>query len=156
MVRSIARIEYLEIMGRVLELRSEWEQDCLIGLELSVANLSATGSNNAFATALRGLLTGEGAKLSFACSAGGSRFQKKVWEVAARIGAGETRTYGEVASEIGCRSPRAVGQALKVNPLPIIIPCHRVVGRYGRLTGFSCGLEIKRLLLEFEGTYRTS
>lgn len=59
-------------------------------------------------------------------------------------------SYSEMAYEVGCGSPRAVGQALKSNPLPIIIPCHRVVGKGGNLIGFSCGLEIKALLLRFE------
>lgn len=65
---------------------------------------------------------------------------------------GETRTYGDLASEMGLKSAsRAVGQSLKINPLPIVIPCHRVIKRNGELGGFSQGLRIKRKLLELEG-----
>ena len=80
----------------------------------------------------------------------GTAFQKRVWDATCRIPFGRLKSYSEITSEVGCRSPRAVGQALKSNPLPIIIPCHRVVGKRGGLVGFSCGLEIKAFLLQFE------
>lgn len=65
---------------------------------------------------------------------------------------GETRTYGDLASELGFKSAcRAIGQSLKINPLPIVIPCHRVIKKNGELGGFSQGLRIKRKLLELEG-----
>ena len=82
--------------------------------------------------------------------ADGTEFQKKVWEAAGRVPYGFTATYGDIARTIGCGSPRAAGQALKANPIPILIPCHRIVGAGGRLTGFSSGIEIKRLLLRHE------
>ena len=79
-------------------------------------------------------------------------FQRDVWKATSRIPYGETRTYGEIAVEIGRpRSARAVGNALGKNPLPIIVPCHRVVSSSG-LGGFSGGgTEIKRFLLGVEG-----
>ena len=80
----------------------------------------------------------------------GTPFQKRVWEEVKKIPPGETRTYGHIAKNIGISSPRAIGQALKHNPLPIIIPCHRVIGKDGSLTGFSAGINIKRMLLNFE------
>jgi methylated-DNA-[protein]-cysteine S-methyltransferase len=82
---------------------------------------------------------------------GGTGFQRAVWQATARIPYGATATYGQIAALINRdRSARAVGQALGQNPLPIIIPCHRVVGSAGRLGGFGGGIEMKRLLLRLE------
>lgn len=77
-------------------------------------------------------------------------FQLRVWEETLRIPYGTTVTYKELATRLGIPSgARAVGQALKKNPVPIIIPCHRVVGKKG-LTGFAGGLEWKRRLINLE------
>jgi methylated-DNA-[protein]-cysteine S-methyltransferase len=81
----------------------------------------------------------------------GTPFQRQVWEALAAIPYGETRTYGEVARSLGRPdASRAVGAANGANPLPIVIPCHRVVGSDGSLTGFGGGLETKSALLELE------
>lgn len=81
----------------------------------------------------------------------GTDFQQSVWEALRAIPYGETRTYGEIAAAAGRpRAARAVGMANHDNPLLIFIPCHRVVGKNGALTGFACGLEVKRRLLELE------
>jgi len=78
-------------------------------------------------------------------------FQRKVWEITKLIPYGETRSYTWVAEQIGKPGAvRAVGQALARNPLPIIIPCHRVVASDGKLGGYSGGLEMKRRLLYLE------
>lgn len=80
-------------------------------------------------------------------------FQKRVWEITRAIPRGQTRTYGEIASQAGSpRAARAVGQAMANNPWLVIVPCHRVLGSDGRLTGFGGGLEMKRRMLEMEGT----
>lgn len=80
-----------------------------------------------------------------------TQFQKAVWRAAAGIPYGETRSYAWVAKKIGNpRAVRAVGQALGANPVPIIIPCHRVIGSSGKLCGFAGGLTMKRKLLELE------
>jgi len=80
-----------------------------------------------------------------------SLFQRSVWKVDQSIPYGETRTYGWVAGKLGMpKAARAVGQALARNPLPIIIPCHRVIRSDGSLGGFSGGQDVKRLLLEIE------
>lgn len=82
----------------------------------------------------------------------GTRFQLAVWEALRAIPYGETRTYGEIAGAVGRpKAARAVGMANHDNPLLIFTPCHRVVGKNGALTGFACGLEVKRRLLELEG-----
>ncbi len=82
----------------------------------------------------------------------GSLFQKKVWASLQRIPYGQVRRYGELATELES-APRAVGGACARNPLPIIVPCHRVVGSGGSLGGYSGleGLDTKRFLLSLEG-----
>ncbi|MBM3182770.1 MAG: methylated-DNA--[protein]-cysteine S-methyltransferase [Chloroflexi bacterium] len=83
-----------------------------------------------------------------------TRFQQDVWAVTKNIPYGQTRSYGWVAVQLGKpKAMRAVGQALGRNPLPIIIPCHRVVRSDGGLGGFSGGLDMKKLLLRLEKSY---
>jgi len=78
-------------------------------------------------------------------------FQRIVWQAARQIAYGETRSYGWLAEKISKPgAARAIGQALSRNPLPIIVPCHRVIGSDGSLGGFSDGLEMKRRLLRLE------
>ena len=82
---------------------------------------------------------------------GATPFQREVWEAARQIRGGETRSYGWLAEKLGRRGgARAVGQALGKNPLPIIVPCHRVIGSRGDLCGFSAGLGWKEELLRLE------
>ena len=82
----------------------------------------------------------------------GTSFQKLVWDALTEIPLGTTVTYADVAKMIGRpKAVRAVGGAIGANPMLIIIPCHRVIGSSGKLTGFSSGLENKVLLLEHEG-----
>lgn len=81
----------------------------------------------------------------------GTDFQKKVWNALTQIPYGETRSYKEVAEMIGnSKASRAVGMANNRNPLMMIIPCHRVIGADGSLTGYAGGLEMKHYLLELE------
>jgi methylated-DNA-[protein]-cysteine S-methyltransferase len=85
----------------------------------------------------------------------GTEFQKKVWKALLTIPFGKTKTYGEVAAAIGNPDAvRAVGGAANKNPVPVIIPCHRVIGADGKLVGFGGGLERKEYLLEIEGKKR--
>lgn len=81
----------------------------------------------------------------------GTVFQQQVWQALQRIPFGQTRSYSEIAQEIGAPTAvRAVGAANGRNPLSIVVPCHRVIGRQGHLTGFAGGLDAKRYLLELE------
>ena len=81
----------------------------------------------------------------------GTPFQKSVWEALMKIPYGNTVTYSDIAEEIGCVSAvRAVAGAIGANPISIIVPCHRVIGRNGTLTGYAGGLYAKRLLLHLE------
>ncbi len=82
----------------------------------------------------------------------GSPFQQQAWRALQQIPYGETVSYGEQARRIGpTADPRAVGQANGRNPVAVIVPCHRVIGADGSLTGYGGGVERKRLLLELEG-----
>ncbi len=82
----------------------------------------------------------------------GTPFRRRVWAALCAIPYGETITYGELARRVGNpKAVRAVGQANHHNPLAILIPCHRVVGAGGSLTGYGGGLPLKRYLLELEG-----
>ncbi|CAB4724938.1 MAG: methylated-DNA--[protein]-cysteine S-methyltransferase [Actinobacteria bacterium] len=82
----------------------------------------------------------------------GSDFQRRVWDQLQLIGFGETASYGQIAQRLGMTNAasRAVGVANGRNPIPIVIPCHRVIGADGTLTGYAGGLERKQLLLELE------
>jgi len=81
----------------------------------------------------------------------GTVFQQAVWSVMREIPFGETKSYSEIATALGnVNKARAVGGAANKNPLPLVIPCHRVIGSSGRLTGFSGGLNLKQLLLDLE------
>ncbi|GGG95334.1 methylated-DNA--[protein]-cysteine S-methyltransferase [Silvibacterium dinghuense] len=81
----------------------------------------------------------------------GTSFQRQVWEALLGIPFGETRTYGQLARTLGNpKASRAVGSANRCNPVSIIVPCHRVIGTSGKLTGFAGGLEAKAYLLDFE------
>jgi len=81
----------------------------------------------------------------------GTAFQKNVWEALLGIPLGETRSYGQLAKQLGKpRATRAVGAANGRNPISIIVPCHRVIGSNGKLTGFAGGLGIKEHLLRLE------
>ncbi len=79
----------------------------------------------------------------------GTEFQKRVWKELLDIRYGETLSYGEIGDRIGTKAYRAIGNACGKNPIPILIPCHRVVGK-DNIGGFSLGLDLKRKLLDIE------
>jgi O-6-methylguanine DNA methyltransferase len=84
----------------------------------------------------------------------GTKFQQKVWHILTKIPRGETRSYGWVAQRIGKpRASRAVGAACGANPIPVIVPCHRVIAGDGSLGGFGGGLPMKRRLLALESDH---
>ncbi|MFQ5718880.1 MAG: methylated-DNA--[protein]-cysteine S-methyltransferase [Acidobacteriota bacterium] len=97
-------------------------------------------------------LAGERQGFDVPMDPGGTAFQREVWSALRRIPYGTTCSYSDIARQIGRPAAvRAVGAANGLNPLPIVIPCHRVVGKNGGLTGFGGGLATKRWLLELEG-----
>ena len=101
---------------------------------------------------LAAYFTGQLERFTFPIALQGSEFQLKVWRSLQAIPYGKLRTYAQVARDIGQPSAtRAVGQAAGQNPVPILVPCHRVVGRDGSLVGFASGLSVKARLLRLEG-----
>ena len=114
------------------------------------------GSSPVLADAARQLdayFRGELVAFDLALELNGSEFQRSCWLALASIPYGQTVSYGEQARRLGLGNDaaRAVGAANGQNPLPIVLPCHRVIGADGSLTGFGGGLDVKRFLLEHEG-----
>lgn len=109
------------------------------------------GADNEATRQLRAYFAGELRVFDLALDVVGTDFQKRVWEALAAIPFGETRSYAEVAAEIGRPTAvRAVGAANGRNPIPIVIPCHRVIASDGGLGGYAGGLALKSALLTFE------
>lgn len=101
---------------------------------------------------LREYFLGKRQEFDLPLAPGGTPFQQSVWAALADIPFGQLRSYRDIAEAIGNRAAvRAVGAANGRNPLPIVVPCHRVIGSDGSLTGFAGGLEAKTLLLQLEG-----
>lgn len=103
------------------------------------------------AAQLREYFTGARRAFTLPLAPAGTAFQQRVWKALRTIPCGETRTYKQIAEQIGRnRAYRAVGMANNRNPIAILIPCHRVIGHDGRLTGYAGGLGIKERLLDLE------
>ncbi|ANH94263.1 cysteine methyltransferase [Streptomyces sp. SAT1] len=110
-----------------------------------------TGPLGAAADQLDAYFSGRLREFTLPLRLAGTPFQRRVWEQLCRIPYGETRTYGELAHALGAPgASRAVGLANGKNPIGIIVPCHRVIGAGGSLTGYGGGLARKRRLLDFE------
>ena len=100
---------------------------------------------------LREYFAGERSSFDLPLRPAGTPFEQRVWDELRRIPYGETTSYGEIAARIGePAAARAVGRANGRNPIPVIVPCHRVIGADGSLTGFGGGLACKRALLDLE------
>ncbi|WP_132149621.1 methylated-DNA--[protein]-cysteine S-methyltransferase [Kribbella antiqua] len=96
-------------------------------------------------------LTGERTSFDLPTVLRGDEFQRRVWSLLEEIPYGETTSYGEIAQQLGeGETAQAVGKAVGQNPLSIVVPCHRVVGKNGSLTGYAGGLKRKQFLLELE------
>ena len=106
----------------------------------------------AAATQLREYFAGERTEFKLPLAPAGSDFQRRVWDALRRLGHGEVVDYGGLGARIGrAGAARAVGRANATNPIPIVIPCHRVIGANGTLTGYAGGLDAKLALLRLEG-----
>lgn len=100
---------------------------------------------------------GDRTQFTVKLSPSGTPFQQSVWAALRRIPFGQTRTYGELATELGNPgAARAIGRANATNPICLIVPCHRVIGADGSMTGFAFGEDIKRQLLQHEQTTVTA
>jgi methylated-DNA-[protein]-cysteine S-methyltransferase len=123
--------------GHASEPQPEWQRDDTAHLEVS--------------SQLRAYFAGELESFHLQLAPEGTSFQQKVWKELVKIPYGETISYGQLAGRIGNpNASRAVGLANGSNPIPIIIPCHRVIGSNGKLTGYGGGLPIKEKLLALE------
>jgi len=127
----------VEIRFRADEVPDDWQRD-----DAAIADVAAQ---------LHAYFRGERETFDLPLAPHGTEFQQLVWSALQRIPYGETRSYADIAREIGRPTAvRAVGAANGANPIPIVIPCHRVVGSNGSLTGFGGGIETKRWFLAHE------
>jgi methylated-DNA-[protein]-cysteine S-methyltransferase len=109
------------------------------------------GALAAVAEQLDAYFAGELRRFDLPLAAHGTEFERRVWDLLVEIPYGETVSYGELARELGLpHAARAVGRANARNPISIVVPCHRVVGSTGKLTGYAGGLDVKRKLLDHE------
>jgi len=141
-----------------LELKATSRTGFIDGLrdEFGVAPVEARRPFAALTRELMSYFSGEPVAFTAKVDLRGTEFQRKIWRTLSSIPYGNIRSYKWVAEKAGNpRGARAVGQALNRNPVPIIVPCHRVVQSSGGLGGFGCGLDIKVKLLEVEGVIRT-
>ncbi len=133
---------------------NEREKDFINALEKAY-NIKPVKDNTAFsefARLLKRYLNGERLEIEIPLDMKGTDFEKRVWKTLLKIPYGRTKSYGEIAREIDLpKGARAVGNACGKNPIPIIIPCHRVVAGNSGLGGYSGGIGIKKRLLRIEG-----
>ena len=142
---------YKSLIG-VLEIKLD--NGTVIGLKVieSCSKISErTGYFAEVAKQLDEYFAGKRTKFELNISPKGTEFQKKVWAELLKISYGKTKSYQEIAETIGNpNAQRAVGSACNKNPILLIIPCHRVVSKTGKLTGFACGVDRKEQLLKLE------
>lgn len=137
------------------DLQLEYENGAVTALKTVKADVQSDGALDALAETVFSQLdeyfAGTRTAFDFPCAPQGTPFQQKVWAALREIPYGETRSYKQIAEAIGKpKACRAVGMANNRNPIIIVIPCHRVIGADGSLTGYGGGLEMKRALLDLE------
>ncbi|KPK30833.1 MAG: hypothetical protein AMK69_02200 [Nitrospira bacterium SG8_3] len=124
---------------------SRWEGEDIELKEHGEHNLRLTSQLDAY-------FAGELREFTLPLDLRGTSFQRRVWDLLCRIPWGETRSYGQIAKALGRPGgARAVGRAVGTNPVSIVVPCHRVIGSDGTLTGYGGGLDRKEALLKLEG-----
>lgn len=142
---KIGRIGIIEENGQIIKvaIEQEMKKDELVKKDTQLLRKAAKQLEEYFA--------GKRRKFDLPLKQEGTEFRQKVWKALQEIPYGETRSYKQVAQMIGNpKAARAVGMANNKNHIPIIIPCHRVIGSNGKLVGYALGLEIKQELLELE------
>jgi len=123
----------------------------LTELKFGQSSASSAATNPAVAQQLSEFFAGKRKTFDLSMAPEGTDFQKRVWAELVRIPYGETISYSELAKRVGSNgAARAVGRANATNPIAIVVPCHRVIGADGSLTGYAYGVELKRDLLDFE------
>ena len=137
---------------------SSWEGEYLTMLKFlgnpeAEGDFSLSSQDNELKIQLEEYFSGKRKSFSVPLKPKGTAFQEKVWKELLKIPCGEVNTYGEIAKALGnSKGARAVGLACNKNPIIILIPCHRVVGKNGNLTGYACGLDMKKYLLSIENS----
>lgn len=135
---------------------SDQPSELIEDLKKRFKNCSIINDKDAFmqhAKQFKQLVDDPSCKVKFPLDMRGTLFQKKVWKALTQIPIGKTETYGELAQRLGMpKAVRAVARACGANPIAIIVPCHRVVGTNGSVTGYRWGIDRKRKLLEAEAT----
>ena len=142
--RRVCALDYADCRGRM---------QALLEARYGDLDLIPTTDAGGYRERIRAYLAGDlGALDELPVDSGGTRFQQQVWRALRRIPAGETRSYSEIARALRRpRAARAVGASNGRNPVALIVPCHRVIGADGSLSGYAGGLERKRWLLRHEG-----
>ena len=144
---------YTSPVGKLL-IVSDGESIYRLSFDLQVKNATLNDDLAIFKKIKKYLddyFSGKRVEFNFKLKPQGSDFRQKVWKITSKIPYGETRTYGEIASEISpTMSAQAVGGAVGANPIVILIPCHRVLGKNNKLTGYSAGIDKKIELLKIE------
>ncbi len=102
---------------------------------------------------LKSFLRGETKKIDIEYELIGTNFQRKIWEEVLKIPYGKTVSYEFIANRVCCKSSRAIANAISKNPLIFLVPCHRIIGKNGKLTGYAAGLDLKEKLLKIENTF---
>lgn len=150
-------IQFLPCNSPFGSLLIGWDTDGVVSVRLTSESPQENPSNSMIhpvATQLQEYFSGARKCFDLPLAPKGTPFQKLVWQELCRIPYGQTRTYGEIAAAIGKPgAARAVGMACNKNPIWLLIPCHRVVGKSGSLTGYAGGLPMKQALLELEQAY---
>lgn len=138
---------YAGVPNEPFEELIRWTQSALPGSAL----IQADHSMRPYVSEFSAYLQGRRQSFSFPLVLLGTPFQKAVWEALCQIPYGQTQTYSDIARQIGKPTAvRAVGAAIGANPLLMAVPCHRVIGKNGKLTGYRGGLEMKAYLLQME------
>ena len=152
------QIEYYYYNSPIGILEIELKNNVVLGLKVveSCDNISeATGYFAEVIKQLDEYFAGKRTKFELNISPKGTEFQKKVWAELLKIPYGKTKSYQEIAEAVGKpNAQRAVGSACNKNPILLIIPCHRVVSKSGKLTGFACGVDRKEQLLKLEANHQ--
>lgn len=137
-------------------IKIDYNQNAIIGLKIIIdTDVNNEGIKTELTTKtftqVNEYLNGERKQFNIPIAPQGTEFQKKVWQALCNIPYGKTVSYKEIAEKIGNdKACRAVGMANNKNPIMIIIPCHRVIGKNGKLTGYAGGLDLKSFLLDLE------
>ena len=142
------------VMASMIGPLTVFESDGFIN-QIRFGAFAQPARHNAISRQLEEYFAGERTMFDLPIRPRGTQFQISVWNTLLAIPYGETRSYAQIANAIGRPSAvRAVGAANGANPIPIVIPCHRVIGSNGSLTGFGGGIDVKRRLLELESGQR--